>query len=61
MLPGISLTVSAVELAGGQIISGSSRSVYAVAQLGLLVFGAAQGLPFAIRVQAQNPAAQMES
>jgi uncharacterized membrane protein YjjP (DUF1212 family) len=59
MLPGISLTVSAVELAGGQIISGSSRLVYAVAQLGLLVFGAAQGLHFARRMPAQSPAAHM--
>lgn len=33
MLPGVALTVSAVELAGGQIISGSSRAVHAVAQL----------------------------
>lgn len=61
MLPGISLTVSAVELAGGQIISGSSRLVYAIAQLGLLVFGAAQGLHFAKRMPAQNPAAHMGS
>ena len=41
MLPGISLTVAAVELAGGQIVSGASRLVYALAQLGLLVFGVA--------------------
>ena len=52
MLPGVALTVSAVELAGGQIISGSSRAVYAVAQLAMLAFGAAQ----AIHVMPPNPA-----
>ncbi len=44
MLPGVSLTVAAVELAGGQIIAGASRGVYAVAQLALLAFGAIQAL-----------------
>ena len=61
MLPGISLTVSAVELAGGQIVSGASRLVYALAQLGLLIFGVAQGFHFARSVTPLNPAAPMGS
>lgn len=61
MLPGISLTVAAVELAGGQIVSGASRLVYALAQLGLLVFGVAQGFHFARSVTPLNPAAPMGS
>lgn len=61
MLPGIALTVSAMELAGGQIISGSSRLVYALAQLGLLVFGVAQGLHFAKRMYPQGAEPQMGS
>lgn len=61
MLPGISLTVAAVELAGGQIVSGASRLVYAIAQLGLLVFGVAQGFHFARSVTPLNPAAPMGS
>lgn len=44
LLPGVSLTVSAVELAGGRIISGASRGVYAIAQLAMLAFGAAQAV-----------------
>lgn len=59
MLPGISLTVAALELAGGQIVSGASRLVYAIAQLGLLVFGVAQGLHFARHVTPLNPAAPL--
>ncbi len=59
MLPGISLTVSAVELAGGQIVSGASRLVYALAQLGLLLFGVAQGFHFARNVTPLNPAPPM--
>lgn len=38
-LPGLALTVGAVELTSQQIVAGASRIVYAAAQLGLLVFG----------------------
>ena len=55
LLPGIALTVSAMELASSQVISGASRLVAALAQLGLLVFGVAQGLHFAHRVHSQSP------
>ncbi|MCB0937901.1 MAG: threonine/serine exporter family protein [Mycobacterium sp.] len=55
LLPGISLTVSAMELASSQVISGASRLVAALAQLGLLVFGVAQGLHFAHRLHPQSP------
>lgn len=59
MLPGVSLTVSAVELAGGQIISGSSRAVYAIAQLAMLVFGAAQAMHLLPPNPEQAPSALM--
>lgn len=59
LLPGISLTVSAMELASSQVISGASRLVAALAQLALLVFGVAQGLHFANRVHPQSPPALM--
>lgn len=38
-LPGLTLTVAAVELTSSQMIAGASRMVYGVAQLGLLAFG----------------------
>ncbi|NII70569.1 threonine/serine ThrE exporter family protein [Microbacterium ulmi] len=38
-LPGLTLTVAAVELTSSQVIAGASRMVYGVAQLGLLAFG----------------------
>ena len=38
-LPGLALTLGAVELTSQQIVAGASRIVYAGAQLGLLVFG----------------------
>jgi len=38
-LPGLALTLAAVELASSQMVAGASRMVYASAQLGLLVFG----------------------
>ena len=38
-LPGMALTTGATELASSQIISGSSRLVYGISQLALLVFG----------------------
>ena len=39
LLPGGALTVAVQELAAGDMISGSSRLVYGVTQLGLLAFG----------------------
>ncbi|MDQ2670249.1 MAG: threonine/serine exporter family protein [Gemmatimonadota bacterium] len=43
-LPGIALTIAAVELTRGQIIAGASRLVYGVAQLVLLAFGVYAGM-----------------
>ena len=53
-LPGMALVVGAIELAGGRIVSGSSRTVYAVAQLGLLLFGVVLGVRIAGRVPEQG-------
>nr|WP_243848658.1 threonine/serine exporter family protein [Lysinibacter cavernae] len=44
LLPGLTLTVAAVELTHGQIIAGSSRLVYGFARLALLAFGVYLGL-----------------
>ena len=44
MLPGMALTIGAMELASNQLIGGTSRLVYGVAQLALLVFGVAFGV-----------------
>jgi uncharacterized membrane protein YjjB (DUF3815 family) len=38
-LPGLTLTVAAVELTSSQVIAGASRMVYGIAQLALLAFG----------------------
>jgi len=43
-LPGMALTIAAVELTSGQIIAGASRFVYGVAQLALLAFGVTAGI-----------------
>ncbi len=59
MLPGVSLTVSAVELAGGQIVAGASRSVYAIAQLAMLAFGAAQAVHVRSQIDGQIPPGQL--
>jgi uncharacterized membrane protein YjjP (DUF1212 family) len=61
MLPGMSLTIGAMELASSQIISGASRLVYGVVQLMLLVFGVALGIHFAGQVAPQTPSLQMGS
>ncbi|CAN1543091.1 COG2966 Uncharacterized conserved protein [Mycobacteriaceae bacterium] len=42
-LPGMALTTGAMELADAQIISGSSRLIYGISQLALLVFGVTLG------------------
>jgi uncharacterized membrane protein YjjP (DUF1212 family) len=59
MLPGMSLTIGAMELASSQIISGASRLVYGIVQLMLLVFGVALGIHFAGQVAPQTPSLQM--
>jgi uncharacterized membrane protein YjjP (DUF1212 family) len=39
LLPGLTLTLAAVELTSNQVVAGASRMVYGAARLGLLVFG----------------------
>lgn len=46
-LPGMTLTVAAVELTSGQVMAGASRLVYGIARLGLLAFGVYAGLAVA--------------
>ncbi|HTY28095.1 MAG TPA: threonine/serine exporter family protein, partial [Mycobacterium sp.] len=58
-LPGMALTIGAMELASNQIISGASRLVYGMAQLALLVFGVALGVHVAGEVYPQTPSTQM--
>jgi len=58
-LPGMALTIGAIELATSQIIAGASRLVYGLAQLAMLVFGVALGLHIAGEVVPQAPSAQM--
>lgn len=60
-LPGMALTTGATELASSQIISGSSRLVYGVSQLALLVFGVIMGVHLAGQVAPQAPSPQMGS
>src|ERR1700754_4776156 len=59
ILPGLALTIAAMELASGQVISGASRLIYGVAQLSLLVFGVGLGIHLAGRVAPQQPSPQM--
>jgi uncharacterized membrane protein YjjP (DUF1212 family) len=40
-LPGMALTIGAMELASAQIVSGSSRLIYGMSQLAMLLFGVA--------------------
>ena len=58
-LPGMALTTGATELASSQIISGSSRLVYGISQLALLVFGVVMGTMIAGDLGPQAPSAQM--
>lgn len=58
-LPGMALTTGATELASAQVISGSSRLVYGISQLGLLVFGVVMGTVIAGDLDPQAPSAQM--
>jgi uncharacterized membrane protein YjjP (DUF1212 family) len=59
ILPGLALTIAAMELASAQVISGASRLIYGVAQLSLLVFGVGLGIHLAGRVAPQHPSPQM--
>jgi uncharacterized membrane protein YjjP (DUF1212 family) len=59
VLPGLALTIAAMELASGQMISGATRLIYGVAQLGLLVFGVGLGLHVGAHLTPQQPSAQM--
>ena len=58
-LPGLSLTIGAMEVAGGAVVAGSSRLVYGVVQLMLLAFGVAIGLAIAGQVAPHEPASRM--
>ena len=58
-LPGLSLTIGAMEIAGGAVMAGSSRLVYGVVQLMLLAFGVAIGVAIAGQAAPHEPAARM--
>ncbi|MCB0932877.1 MAG: threonine/serine exporter family protein [Mycobacterium sp.] len=58
-LPGMALALGAIELADGRIISGASRTVYGLAQMGLLVYGVVLGVRIAGQVQAHTPSTPM--
>ncbi|MEI6251861.1 MAG: threonine/serine exporter family protein [Mycobacteriaceae bacterium] len=59
-LPGMALTTGAMELADSQIISGSSRLIYGISQLALLVFGVMMGMHIAgSEMTPQAPSAPM--
>ncbi|MGI9124419.1 MAG: threonine/serine ThrE exporter family protein [Mycobacterium sp.] len=58
-LPGMALVVGSIELAGAKIISGASRLVYGIAQLGLLVYGVVVGVQIAGQVAPQTPSTPM--
>lgn len=47
ILPGMALVIGSIELAGGRIVSGASRTVYGLAQLGLMVYGVVVGVRIA--------------
>lgn len=59
MLPGLALTIAAMELASSQIISGATRLIYGVTQLMLLVFGVGLGVHLGPQLEPQQPSAQM--
>ncbi|WP_422742064.1 threonine/serine ThrE exporter family protein [Mycobacterium sp. WMMD1722] len=61
LLPGLSLTIAAMELASAQVISGATRLIYGVTQLALLVFGLALGMHIAGRLTPEPPSAKMGS
>ncbi|BBY28072.1 threonine/serine exporter family protein [Mycolicibacterium sediminis] len=61
ILPGLALTIGAMELASGQMMSGATRLIYGVTQLGLLVFGVGLGIHLGDDLAPQQPSAQMGS
>ena len=58
-LPGMALVIGAIELAAGRIVSGASRTVYGLAQMGLLVYGVVLGVRIAGQVPPQYPTPSM--
>ena len=60
-LPGMALVVGSIELASAKIISGSSRLIYGIAQLGLLVYGMVLGVRIAGEVSPQSPSTPLGS
>jgi len=58
-LPGMSLTIGAMELASSQLIGGTSRLMYGISQLALLVFGVALGMETAGYVAPSTPSVRM--
>ena len=58
-LPGMALVIGSIELARGRIVSGASRTVYGIAQLGLLVYGVVLGERIAAQVPPQTPSTPM--
>ena len=55
-LPGMALVIGSIELAGARIISGTSRTVYGLAQMGLLVYGVVLG----VRIAGEGPPQALE-
>ncbi len=51
LLPGMALVIGSIELAVSRIVSGSSRTVYGLAQIGLMVYGVVIG----VRIAGQVP------
>jgi len=58
-LPGMPLMIGAIELAAGKVISGASRTVYGLAQMGLLAYGVRLGVQIAGQVPPQHPSTPM--
>lgn len=54
-LPGMTLVIGSIELAGGRIVSGSSRTMYGLAQMGLLIYGVVLGVRIAGEVPPLAP------
>ncbi|MEU0499220.1 threonine/serine exporter family protein [Mycobacterium sp. NPDC006124] len=61
LLPGLALTIGAMELASAQMVSGATRLMYGVMQLMLLVFGVGMGIHLGGSLEPQQPSAQMGS
>lgn len=59
LLPGVPMTIGAMELARSEVVAGATRLIYGAVQLALLVFGVSLGLAIAGRPAPQSPSAQM--